>query len=136
VLGRNIAVQDRHPVYIVDDDPLIRTWLEAFCEEELLESRSFASGEEFLRALDELEPGCVLLDIRMPRGDGLQVQAELARRGSTLPVIAMSGYGDVDVAVQSMRLGAIEFLEKPFTRAVLKEALDNGFRRLDEGSRS
>ena len=123
-------MQDRHPVYIVDDDPLIRTWLEAFCEEELLESRSFASGEEFVRALDELEPGCVLLDIRMPRRDGLQVQAELARRGSRLPVIAMSGYGDVEVAVQSMRLGATEFLEKPFTQQVLGEALKNGFRRL------
>ncbi len=123
-------MQDRHPVYIVDDDPLIRTWLEAFCEEELLESRSFASGEEFVRALDELEPGCVLLDIRMPRGDGLQVQAELARRGSALPVIAMSGYGDVDVAVQSMRFGAVDFLEKPIDGDMLRHAIAEAFKRL------
>lgn len=123
-------MQDRHPVYIVDDDPLIRTWLEAYCEEELLPSRSFASGEEFVHALEGLEPGCVLLDIRMPRGDGLQVQAELARRGSPLPVIAMSGYGDVDVAVQSMRLGAIDFLEKPIDGDMLRQAIAEAFKRL------
>ena len=117
-------------VYIVDDDPLIRGWLESFCEDQGLASRSFASGEEFVRALDELEPGCVLLDMRMPRGGGLQVQAELARRGTVMPVIAMTGYGDVDVAVQSMRLGALDFLEKPIGIDVLQAAIEAAFRRL------
>lgn len=121
-------------VYVVDDDPSVRDWAEMVCEDLGLSCRSFASGEEFLGALDALAPGCILLDMRMPRPNGLAVQAELAARGSEMPVIAMTGYGDVDVAVQSMRLGAIEFLEKPFTRDVLKEALETGFRRLGEGS--
>ena len=122
---------DTHPVYIVDDDPLIRRWLEAFCHDQGFASRSFATGEEFVRALDELEPGCVLLDMRMPRGGGLQVQAELARRGTAMQVIAMTGYGDVDVAVQSMRLGALDFLEKPIGIDVLQAAIEAAFRRLD-----
>ena len=122
---------DGHPVYIVDDDPLIRRWLESFCQDQGLASRSFATGEEFVRALDELEPGCVLLDMRMPRGGGLQVQAELARRGTAMPVIAMTGYGDVDVAVQSMRLGALDFLEKPIGIDVLQAAIEAALRRLD-----
>ena len=121
---------DRYPVYVVDDDPSMRDWLALICDEEGHECRGFASGEAFLAALDHLDPGCVLLDMRMPRRDGLQVQAELARRGRPMPVIAMTGYGDVEVAVQSMRLGALDFLEKPFETAVLAEAIERAFRAL------
>jgi two-component system response regulator FixJ len=92
--------------------------------------RAFAGGDEFLTALEGLEPGCVLLDMRMPRPNGLAVQAELSGGGSRMPVIAMTGYGDVDVAVQSMRLGALDFLEKPFSREVLADALERGFAQL------
>jgi len=123
-------VLDRYPVYVVDDDPSMRDWLALICDEEGHECRGFASGEAFLAALDHLDPGCVLLDMRMPRRDGLQVQAELARRGRPMPVIAMTGYGDVEVAVQSMRLGALDFLEKPFETAVLAEAIERAFRAL------
>jgi two-component system response regulator FixJ len=119
-------------VYVVDDDPSVREWAEMVCEALGFSCRTFEGGEEFLEALDGLAPGCVLLDMRMPRPNGLAVQAALAAKGSRMAVIAMTGYGDVDVAVQSMRLGAIEFLEKPFARPVLEEALRNGFRRLAE----
>ena len=119
-------------VYVVDDDPSVRDWAEMVCEELGFSCLTFGGGEEFLAALDGLAPGCILLDMRMPRPNGLSVQAELTARENPMPVIAMTGYGDVDVAVQSMRLGAIEFLEKPFARDVLQEALENGFRRLEQ----
>lgn len=121
---------DPFPVYVVDDDPSIRDWAELMCEDLGLSCRTFSGGGAFLESVDALDPGCVLLDMRMPRPNGLAVQTELAARGAPMPVIAMTGYGDVDVAVQSMRLGAIEFLEKPFTRQVLEEALKNGFEQL------
>lgn len=120
------------PVYVVDDDSAVRDWAGIVCEDLGLTCRAFAGGGEFLAALEGLEPGCVLLDMRMPRPDGLTVQAELARRGSPMLVIAMTGYGDVDVAVQSMRLGALDFLEKPFAQDVLVAALESGFARLRE----
>ena len=118
-------------VYVVDDDQSVRDWAELVCEDLGFSCRTFAGGEAFLSALHALAPGCVLLDMRMPRPDGLAVQAELAARRGRMPVIAMTGYGDVDVAVQSMRLGATEFLEKPFSIDVLKDALKKGFRALD-----
>ena len=117
-------------VHVVDDDPSARDWAQIVCEELGLNCRTFSGGGAFLEALDELEPGCVLLDMRMPKPNGLAVQAELAARGSRMPVIGMTGYGDVETAVQSMKLGALEFLEKPFSRDALSEALESGFKRL------
>ena len=124
------SVPEQFPVYVIDDDAKVRDWLGLALEEMRLTCRSFAGGEEFLEALDGLEPGCILLDMRMPGRGGLAVQAELARRGSFMPVVAMTGFGDVDVAVESMKLGATEFLEKPFENDVLLEALEQGFSRL------
>ncbi len=123
-------MSESFPVYVVDDDPFIREWVEQLTEDLGFDCRAFAGGEEFLDAVDALEPGCILLDMRMPKPNGLAVQAALAGRGSRMPVISMTGFGDVDVAVQSMKLGAIEFLEKPFSREVLLEALEQGFARL------
>lgn len=123
-------MSDSFPVYVVDDDPSVRAWAELMCEDLELDCRTFGGGEEFLKALETLKPGCVLLDMRMPRPNGLAVQAELAERDPPMPVVAMTGYGDVEVAVQSMRLGAIEFLEKPIAQDVLADALDKGFRAL------
>lgn len=116
-----------YPVYIVDDDPGIHAWARNLCEERGLACRAFADGEEFLAAAADLDPGCVLLDMRMPRTSGIEVQAELARRGIAMPVIAITGYGDVGVAVQSMKLGALDFLEKPFSQELLAAALDEAF---------
>jgi two-component system response regulator FixJ len=119
-----------YPVYVVDDDEGVRALLADLCEDRSIVCRGFASGEEFLAALDELEPGCVLLDMRLPRRSGLQVQAEMARRGRVFPVIAITGYGGVDMAVESMKMGALDFIEKPFANDVLFEALELGFARL------
>ena len=124
-----------YPVYVVDDDADLRGVLHFICAEQGIEALSFESGEQFLAALDDLGPGCVLLDMRMPRKNGLQVQADMRARGREMPVVAITGYGDVEMAVQSMRLGAIDFLEKPFEAAVLVEALERGIHRLEETER-
>lgn len=120
-----------HPVYVVDDDPGVHEWAEIVCGDRGVPCRGFRSGDEFLRAAGGLEPGCVLLDMRMPKRTGLQVQAELQRLGLVMPVVAMTGFGDVEVAVQSMKMGAVDFLEKPIPQDVLFEALEQCFARLD-----
>jgi two-component system response regulator FixJ len=120
------------PVYVVDDEPGVRGLLVDLCEDRGLACRAFANGEEFLDALDDLEPGCVLLDMRLPQRSGLQVQAEMKSRGRAFPVIAITGYADVDMAVESMRIGAVDFLEKPFDTNVLFDAVDRGLALLGE----
>lgn len=121
-----------YPIYVVDDDPGIRELIVLMSEDQGIAARTFEGGEQFLAALDSLEPGCVLLDMRMPRKNGIQVQEELAARGRRLPVVAITGYGDVDMAVQSMKLGAVEFLEKPFTTDVLMDAVKLAFQQLED----
>ena len=97
-----------------------------------LQSRPFASGSDFLDSLAELAPGCVVLDIRMPGIDGFEVMAELARRGIEWPVIVMTGHGEVAIAVRAMKLGAIDFIEKPFEEEVLLASLERAFALLGE----
>ena len=121
-----------HPVYVVDDDPGVHDWVLNLCEDKGLACRGFASGDKFLANAAGLEPGCVLLDMKMPRRNGLEVQAELARLGLPIKVVAMTGYGDVETAVQSMKLGAVDFLEKPFPTEVLMAALTAAFKAIDE----
>lgn len=120
-----------YPIYVVDDDPGMRSFLSEFFDRHGLVARCFENGELFLREIDHLEPGCVILDMRMPRMHGLQVQAEIAKRKGDWPVIAISGYSDVEMAVDSMRMGAIDFLEKPINRETLLETVAAAFRRLD-----
>jgi two-component system response regulator FixJ len=120
-----------YPVYVVDDDPEVREWILLLCQDQGMAGTGFAGGEAFLAATDGLAPGCVLLDMRMPGLSGLQVQAELSRRGATMAVVAMTGYGGVATAVRSMKLGAVDFLEKPFGADALLAALAAAAERLD-----
>lgn len=114
-------------VYVVDDDREVRRSLSFMLGTAELSSRPFASGIDFLEGLDDLKPGCLLLDIRMPQVDGFHVMAELARRNIEWPVIVMTGHGEVSVAVRAMKLGAVDFIEKPFEEAVLLASLDRAF---------
>jgi two-component system, LuxR family, response regulator FixJ len=125
---------DQRLIYLVDDEEAIRRSAGFMLKTSGYQVASFASGVEFLKERD-LAPGCVLLDVRMPGMDGLEVQRELLARGSTLPVIVMTGHGDVNVAVQAMKAGAIDFIEKPFEKAVLLRALDDGFSRIEQADR-
>ncbi len=106
-------------VFIVDDDEAIRGYLCTLIESVDLPSKPFASGKEFL---DDYEPGwsgCLLLDVRMPVMSGLELQKELAERSINLPIIILTAHGDVPVAVQAMKCGAIDFFEKPFNNDLL-----------------
>lgn len=96
------------------------------------QSRPFASGSDFIEALGELDPGCVLLDVRMPRLDGFEVMAALARRDLDWPIIVMTGHGEVSIAVRAMKEGAVDFIEKPFDECVLLSSLSRAFALLAE----
>ncbi|MDI1297183.1 MAG: response regulator FixJ [bacterium] len=111
-------------IYVVDDDDAIRRSLGFLLKTSGYAVRSFGGGAEFLKDVAGLEPGCVLLDVRMPDIDGLEVQRELRARGVLLPVIIMTGHGDVGMAVAAMKAGATDFIEKPFEKAALLEAID------------
>jgi len=101
-------------LFIVDDNPGVRRSLQALGESAGLAVRAFASSEEFLRAFDPLEPGCLILDVRLAAGQsGLDLQDELQRRGTLLPVIVMTGYATVPLSVRALKAGAFDFLRKP-----------------------
>lgn len=117
-------------VHLVDDDEAIRRSAGFMLKTSGFQVRTYESGIELLKAAANLEPGCILLDIRMPGMDGLEVQQALKDKGVTLPVIIMTGHGDVALAVQAMKGGAIDFIEKPFEKSVLMGAIDQGLAQL------
>src|SRR3954447_1151919 len=92
-----------------------------------IRSHPFGSGLDFLEALPDLEPGCILLDLRMPQMDGFQVMGALAERKIDWPVIVMTGHGEVPVAVRAMKLGAVDFIEKPFSEQALLACFAQAF---------
>jgi two-component system, LuxR family, response regulator FixJ len=107
------------PIYVVDDDEAIRRSLSFLLKTSGYVVRLFEGGIAFLKEAADLPPGCVLLDVRMPDIDGLEVQRELRARGVMLPVVIMTGHGDIDMAVAAMKAGASDFIEKPFEKAAL-----------------
>jgi two-component system response regulator FixJ len=119
-------------VHVVDDDRDVRRSLSFMLGAGEFESRPFASGRDLLDSLADLQPGCVLLDIRMPEMDGFQVMTELAERGVEWPVVVMTGHGEVSVAVRAMKMGAVDFLEKPFDEAMLLASLERAFLLLED----
>jgi two-component system, LuxR family, response regulator FixJ len=124
---------DRPFVHLVDDDEAIRRSAGFMLKTSGFQVKTYESGVELLKEAPSLEPGCILLDIRMPGMDGLEVQQKLQEKGVSLPVIIMTGHGDVTLAVQAMKAGAVDFLEKPFEKAALLDAIDEGFDRLKQG---
>lgn len=101
-------------VYVVDDDPAIRYAMQALMESVNLRHEIFSSADEFLKNESKHRAGCLVLDIRMPGLGGLELQEELIERGSTLPIIFITGHGDVPMAVEAMQKGAVDFIQKPF----------------------
>ncbi len=108
-------------VYIVDDDKAVRDSLRWLIESTKLRVRTYDSAQAFLDDCDPAVPGCLLLDVRMPGMTGLELQESLHARGIRLPVIIITGHGDVQMAVRAMRQGAMDFIEKPFNDQVLLE---------------
>ena len=119
-------------IYLIDDDEAIRRSASFMLKTSGFHVETFASGVTFLKVARGLNAGCVLLDVRMPEIDGLVVQSEMKEHGIALPVIVMTGHGDVTVAVAAMKAGAVDFLEKPFEKAELLAAMDNGFARIEQ----
>jgi two-component system response regulator FixJ len=108
-------------VYIVDDDPSVRRALLRLTASVGLEAIAFANARAFLDGLDATRPACLLLDLRLPQMSGLELQAELQARAVRLPIIMITGYGEVSSAVRAMKAGALDFMQKPFNEVTLLE---------------
>ena len=120
--------------YVVDDESTVRRSLALLLRSAGFAVRDFDRGEAFLRAVAEgtLPFGCVLLDLRMPGMDGLAVQREMAARGAKLPVVVVTAHGDVALAVQAMKAGACDFIEKPYDAETILQAAEAALARGDE----
>ena len=121
-------------VHVADDDDAIRRSVSFALKTSGYQVRTYESGTELLNGAPGIETGCILLDIRMPGMDGLEVQEALKTKGVTLPVIIMTGHGDVSLAVRAMKAGAVDFIEKPFAKAVLLGAIEHAMSRLNHAA--
>jgi len=126
---------DKKPtVFIVDDDDGIREGLSLLLETVGQRCELYSSAIDFLEAYDPKRSGCLVLDIRMPRMTGLDLQARLNERGSTLPIIFITGHGDIPMAVEAMRRGALDFIRKPFREQDLLDRINEAL-ETDAGTR-
>ncbi len=121
-------------VFLVDDDEAIRHSASFMLRHAGYAVKTYPDGISFLEQVSEENAGCILLDVRMPGMDGLAVQSALNQRGINMPVIILTGHGDVPVAVEAMKGGAIEFLEKPYEKKALVSAIESAFVLLDNQS--
>ena len=131
--------EDKAIVFVVDDDPSMRRSLESLLRSVGHDVRLFSSAPEFMRAQRDDAPGCLVLDVRLPGMSGLAFQQELTKAGIALPIIFVTGHGDVPMTVRAMKAGAAEFLTKPFDDQVLLDAIHAAIerdraRRLDAAS--
>ena len=116
-------------VFVVDDDPSMREAIKNLISLAGLRVETFSAAQEFLRSERPDLPGCVVLDVELPGLSGLELQRELAARGSELPIIFITGYGDIPMSVRAMKAGATEFLTKPFRDHDLLDAIQEALRR-------
>ena len=123
-------MSDRKLVHIVDDEEAIRRSASFMLKTSGYAVETWANGALFLKEIRHVPEGCVLLDVRMPEMDGLEVQQAMLERGVTMPVIVLTGHADVSIAVRAMKAGAVDFLEKPFEKAVLIASIEAAFARM------
>lgn len=121
-------------VHVVDDEEPVRRSIAFLLKSAGYAVRLWESGLGFLDEAKTAEPGCILLDIRMPEMDGLEVQEKLAEMGLGMPIIVLTGHGDISQAVRAMRAGAVDFLEKPFDRDKLLDAITVAFGQLRDAA--
>lgn len=119
-------------VFVVDDDPAVRDSLSLLIESVDLRCETFPSAQSFLEAYDASRPACLVLDVRMPGMSGLNLQAELRKRRATMPVIFLTGHGDVPMAVEAMQQGAFDFLQKPFRDQELLDRINTALAQDEE----
>ena len=114
-------------VYVVDDDPLIREALGSLFRSAGMSAFSYPTGSDFLGAFNAEMKGCLVLDVRLPGMNGLELQSILSERGIDLPVIFMTGHGDIPMSVRGMKAGAVDFLPKPFRDQDMLDAVTLAF---------
>ena len=121
---------EEHPVvFVIDDDPSVRDALENLVRSVGLEVQSFGSTQEFLHSKRPEAPACLVLDVRLPGSSGLNFQRELLDLKIPLPIIFITGHGDIPMSVKAMKAGAVEFLTKPFREEELLDAIQQGIQR-------
>ncbi len=120
---------DTAVVHVVDDDASIRGALEGLFNSVGLATRSYAAARDFIGTSLADKPGCIVIDIRLPDMNGLEFQAQLTRMGVSLPVVMMTGYGDVPMSVRAMKRGAVDFLSKPFRDQDMLDAVMTAIER-------
>jgi len=125
-------MEDKRVVHLIDDEDAIRRSAGFMLKKSGFAVTPWVSGVEFLKNVKNAEQGCILLDVRMPEMDGLEVQQHLSERGVSMPVVILTGHGDVSIAVRAMKAGAVDFIEKPFEKAVLLTAIESAFERLSD----
>ena len=118
-------------IHLVDDDDAVRHSASFMLRHAGFAVKTYTDGVAFLEVVEDASAGCILLDVQMPRMDGLEVQEQLNARGVAMPVIVLTGHGDVNVAVKAMKAGAVDFVEKPYEKQTLVEALNRAFQRLE-----
>ncbi len=133
---RKMSETDKPLVHLVDDDEAIRHSASFMLRLAGYRVQTHKDGVSFLDDLSGLETGCILLDVQMPKMTGLQVQKELNARGCEMPVVVLTGHGDVSVAVQAMKAGATNFVEKPYEKQLLLKALEEAFEQLESKAQS
>jgi two-component system, LuxR family, response regulator FixJ len=116
-------------IYIVDDDDAVRSSLRMLLKSVGLNTVALAGAHEFLQDYDPQQPGCLVLDVRMPQMSGLELQQQLNLRGAMIPVIFITGHGDIPMAVEAMQHGAFDFLQKPFRDQDLIERIQRALAR-------
>jgi len=125
-----------HKVYVIDDDEAMRDSLMFLLDSAGFEVTLFEAAQQFLDALSALSFGCVVSDVRMPGMDGIELLKQLKAARSTFPIVIMTGHGDVALAVEAMKLGAVDFLEKPFEDDRLIAMIDGAIRALEPAAKS
>jgi FixJ family two-component response regulator len=128
------SMRERAVVHIIDDDESMRAVLDSLLRSVDIDARAHASVDDFLTAKKPDAPGCLVLDVRMPRINGLDFQARLSELGIRLPVILMTGHGDIPMSVRGMKAGAVDFLVKPFRGQDMLDAIAAAIAR-DEARR-
>jgi two-component system response regulator FixJ len=126
-----VLMKKKGTVYIIDDDAIIRRSIGLTLKSAGFVPYPFVGGTDFIEALGYLDDGCILLDIHMPGTSGLDVQEQLIARNSSMPLLIMTGAGSIPMAVQTIKRGAFDFIEKPFTDDLLIEMLDDAFGQLE-----
>ena len=124
-------MESKRVVHVIDDEETIRKAVGFTLRTAGFAVETYGSGVDFLKIADEAERGSIVLDMHMPDMNGLQVQAALTQMDISMPVVMLTGNGDIALAVQAMKAGAVDFLAKPIERALLLDAIDRAFARID-----